>query len=302
MDLNRIATWVRVVESGSFTAAARALGIPKSSVSRAISKLEQELGLVLLQRTTRKLTLTRAGERYLVSAREALRLLDEGRAEVLNDEGAVRGLVRLTVPYDGGHLSRSVGAALASFSPQYPDVSVEVAVTGRRVDLLAEGFDLALRAGALEQNNLIAKKIVTGSLVLVAAPAYLQKRGTPKRVADLTQHDAVLFRATNGTQRISVSGPSGVESVTLRGAISVDDPTFLLPLVEQGLGIALLPAIGVDQSLRTGKLERILPRHSRNDGALYLMSGPLRHMPRRVALLRDHLLEHLKRDLAPCSI
>src|SRR5690348_12669700 len=100
IDLNHVATWVRVVEAGSFTAAALAQGVPKSSVSRAIQKLEDDLGLTLLQRTTRKLTLTRAGERYLASAREALRLLHDGHADVMNEDGALRGLVRITTPYD----------------------------------------------------------------------------------------------------------------------------------------------------------------------------------------------------------
>ncbi len=303
IDLNRVATWVRVVEAGSFTAAARTLGVPKSSVSRAIQKLEDELGLSLLQRTTRKLTLTRAGERYLVSAREALRLLDEGRTEVLNDDGAIRGTIRITLPFDNGHLSRSVGAALATFTARFPDVHIEVIVTGRRLDLLAENVDLAVRAGTLDSSDLVAKKLVTEAAVLVASPSYLGQRGTPKKLADLAQHDVVLFKAATaqGTQRMKLSGPKGTESVTVRGKINVDDMSFQLPLAEHGVGIALMPALVVEESLRAGRLERVLPQYTRKDAALYLVSVASRHMPKRVTLLRDHLYEALKRDLAMCS-
>lgn len=301
IDLNRVVTWVRVVEAGSFTAAARSLAVPKSSVSRAIQKLEDELGLVLLQRTTRKLTLTRAGERYLVSAREALRLLDEGRTEVLNEDGAIRGNIRLTVPFDNGHLSRSVATALAMFMARYPQISIEVLVTGRRVDLLAENVDLAVRAGTLDGSDLVARKLVTEALVLVASPAYLRAHGTPKRLADLAQHQVVLFKAAQGTQRLKLSGPSGVESVTVRGAIDVDDMAFQIPLAENGVGIALIPALAAEASLRNGQLERVLPQYSRKDAALHLVSAASRHLPKRVTLLRDFLFEQLKRDLAACA-
>lgn len=301
IDLNRVVTWVRVVEAGSFTAAAQALGLPKSSVSRAIQKLEEELGLVLLQRTTRKLTLTRAGERYLVSAREALRLLEEGRADVINDDGAIRGTIRITKPFDNGQLSRSLATALAKFVARYPEVSIEVLVTGRRMDLLAENVDLALRAGTLDGDDLVAKKLATTLLVLVASPAYLRMRGTPKRLADLAEHEVVLFKAPQGSQRWKLSGSSGVESVTVRGAISVDEMSLQIPLAESGVGIALLPALTVEESLRAGTLERVLPQYARRDASLYLVSASSRHMPKRVVLLRDFLFEQLKSDLANCT-
>lgn len=300
IDLNHVSAFVQVAKVGSFTLAAKALGVPKSSVSRAVQKLEDDLGLELLRRTTRKLSLTRAGERYLVSAREALRLLDEGRAEVVNDNDAIAGLIRITTPFDSGFLSAALGAALATFIATYPDVTVDVVVTNRRVDLLAENVDLAIRAGALDSDTLVAKKLAIDSLVLVASPAYLREHGTPKRLTDLTRHAVVLFRGAQGTQRFKLSGPTGVESVVVRGAISVDDMSFQLPLAEHGVGIALVPALAAEVGFRAGRLERVLPQYARKDTAIHLVSVAPRLMPRRVALLRDFLFERLSREFARC--
>jgi DNA-binding transcriptional LysR family regulator len=298
IDLNRIATWVRVVESGSMTKAARALGRPKSSVSRAVKQLEEELGTTLLQRTTRKLTLTRAGENYLGRAREALRVLDEAHTELLSADGVLRGTIRMTAPLDpSSRLGGIIARAVAEFVGRYPHVHVDMLFTGRRVDLIAERVDVAVRAGSLEDSALVARRVATDSLVLVASPAYVSQHGTPKRLAELSQHRAILYNLSQGA-RWKLIGPSATTSIAMRGPVTVDEMGFQLPLVEAGVGIAMLPLLIAEESLRAGRLVRVLPQYSGRGGAIQLVYPALQHVPKRVSMFRDLLYETLKRELA----
>jgi DNA-binding transcriptional LysR family regulator len=301
IDLNHVATWVRVVDCGSFTAAARALGMPKSSVSRAIARLEEDLGLTLLQRTTRKLTLTRAGERYLATAREALRTLDEARVELIEEDKAVSGLVRMTAPFDAStRLGAVLAECIAAFVARYPEVFVDMTLTARHVDLVGEGVDFAIRAGKIDDGTLIARRIKTDQLVLVASPAYLKEHGTPRRFADLAQHRLVLYDAPQGSMRLRMTGPNGAESVAVRGPINIDEMGFALPLVEAGAGIATIPTLLAHEAVQAGRLVRVLSQYSRKDASIYLVHPPQRNPPRRVVLMRDHVYESLTRELERC--
>jgi len=302
IDLNHVATWVRVVDCGSFTAAARALGLPKSSVSRAIARLEEDLGLSLLQRTTRKLTLTRAGERYLATAREALRTLDEARVELIEEDKAVSGLVRMTAPFDSStRLGGVLAESIVSFLKQYPDVFIDMLLTARHVDLVAEGVDFAIRAGKLADSTLIARRIKTDQLVLMASPAYLKEHGSPRRFADLARHRMILHQAPQGGARVRMTGPNGAESVSVRGQINIDELGFALPLVEAGAGIALMPMLLGHESAQAGRIVRVLNQYARKDAAIFLVHPPQRNPPRRVVLLRDHIYQTLTSELARCS-
>ena len=185
MDLNQIGTFVRVVDSGTFTAAAAALGLPKSSVSRGVAALEEALGVRLLQRTTRKLSLTDAGRHYYQQVRASLSGLDQANSAVADLGGAPRGTVRLTAPPDFGE--GMFPEVIAHFVRRYPGIQLDVVLTQRRVNLIDEGFDLALRAGKLEDSSLVARKIAGSELGLYAAPSYLERRGSPKRLAELTK-------------------------------------------------------------------------------------------------------------------
>jgi len=297
IDLNRVATWLEVVKAGNITRAARELGRPKSSVSRAVKHLEQELGMTLLQRSTRKLTLTRAGERYLVSAREALRLLDEAHAELVNEDGVPRGTVRITAPLDPGRFGAALADVLAEFNALYPHVYVDVLFTGRHVDLITESVDLALRAGVMRDTAVIARKIADSQLILVAAPSYIAEYGMPRKLKDLARHRAILFRSSTGTAHWRLSGPSKTESVVVRGPVNVDEMGFTLPLAERGVGVAFVPSVLADRSVREGRLVRVLPQYDRHDASLYLVYPAQRQVPKRVALLRDFLHKGLRAKL-----
>ena len=238
MDLNHVAVFARVVELESFTAAAKQLGLPKSSVSRTVTRLEEELGVRLLQRTTRKLHLTEAGQAYFERARVALSGLEEAASAATNMSAEPRGTVRLSAPADIGVLN--LADVVARFVRKFPLVHVELSFSSRYVDLVAEGFDLALRAGKLSDSTLIARRIGSDSLGIFASANYLRKRGRPKSLAELAQHDCVLFRGKNGKCEWRLTGPDGEERVTVRGPVNADEMAFVQQAVAAGLGIAVV--------------------------------------------------------------
>ena len=186
MDLNRVAAFVRVVQDGSFTSAAKSLGLPKSSISRSVAQLEQELGLRLLHRTTRQLHLTEAGTAFFERASRALGDLKDARSAAADMSGDPSGRVRLTAPVDFG--VAVLASIVTRFSRKHPRILIETVLTSRVVDLVGEGIDLGVRMGALRDSSLVAKRIGPLRSALFAAPKYLAKKGTPTTLEDLAKH------------------------------------------------------------------------------------------------------------------
>lgn len=286
MDLNRAAVFVTVVEQGSFTRAARTLGVPTSSVSRSVAALEGELDVQLLQRSTRTLTLTAAGSAFFERSREALSLFD-GAAEAARNDKRPSGLVRLTAPAEaGGFLART----LIAFRRRYPAIRVEVVLTSRFVDLVAEGIDIALRVGTIEQPSLVTRRVASTSLGLFASPQYLRERGAPGSLAELTEHDCIVLRGKSGRRSWDLKGPRGEERVQVQGVLLADGMGFVLEATLAGAGIALLPIPGPhDPLLHAPGLVRVLPDYA-TDPADFAVVVTSRHLPARVALLRDELV------------
>ncbi len=293
MDLNLVRTFARVVESQSFTAAARSLGLPKSSVSRAIARLEEQLGAQLLERTTRQLKLTRTGRAYYDGAARALAALTDAEQMVVESQGEPRGIVRLTAPVG---MDRSfLSGVVTGFAGQYPAIHVQVSFTNRVVDLVAEGFDLAIRGSRgrrLQDSSLVARKVAQLSLWLFAAPSYLEAHRPLRRPADLKNHECILFDTRGATtQTWELMGPRGLEPVEVAGVFSTDDFFFIRDLVLRGAGItALVPRA---EDLRSGALVRVLPGYEIPDLTVSIVV-PSRKVPRRVALFRDALIEGFK--------
>lgn len=296
IDLGKLAIFVRVVETESFTAAAESLGLPKSSVSRGVARLEEELGVRLLQRTTRRLGLTEAGAAFYQSVRSALSVVDEAVAAAADLGSEPRGPIRLTAPVDLGDF---IAEPLVRFARKYPQIQVDVVLTARLVDLVREGFDLALRASRLLDSSLIARKLGTFASGLFAAPAYLKKRGAPRTLAELAGHDCVLFRA-RGRATWTLRGPKGDEQVEVGGPVSTDDLTFVISVAAAGAGIANLPLTLAARAVSDRRLVHILPdyAHVHSDLSLVMPSG--RYVPARVTLLRDFLAAELKALVPPC--
>ncbi len=296
MDLNLVTAFVRVVEQQSFTGAAKALNLPKSSVSRRVTELEEELGVQLLHRTTRKLALTEAGRSYYEQAEKALSELSAAAETAAGMDTEARGIVRITAPVDIGVMG--LADIVAEFLREFPEIHVELSLSSRMVNLIDEGFDIGVRAGKSRDASLVSRKVGDAALGLYASPGYLEARGRPKVLDDLAAHDCVLFRAKHAKALWKLDGPSGeVSTVEVRGRINVDEMLFVRQAVGMGLGIGLLPTIVIATCARVRSLEpvdRVLPEFSMGGASeisVVTPSGPKR--PRRVTLVRDFLVQRL---------
>lgn len=294
-----IAVFVRVAESGSLSEAARRCGLPKSTISRRLARLEACLGGKLLERGSRQVRLTESGKRYYAQVKPALDALVEA-GEVLRDQTReVEGLVRLTAPHDFGDVLTS---PLKGFVDAYPQICVDLDLDNRFVDLSLEDYDLALRAGELGDSNLMVRPIGISAFWLAAHPDYLAAQGMPERAEDLARHACILFR---GQRRPQVwvfrrSGPrASLEiSVEVRGQLRAQDYQSVLRFAEAGAGVARLPSILVKGAVKRGTLQRVLPELISPGAKIQLVYASKRYLPRRVQLLRDHLAESLRSSLA----
>lgn len=283
--------FVRVVENGSFTNAARSLSVPTSSVSRAVAALEEELGVLLLQRTTRKLVLTTGGTAFFERAREAIALF-AGATEAALDDKAPRGLVRVTAPSE---MSAYLARHLTAFRVQYPDIRIDAVLTSRYVDLLGEGIDIALRAGVIEDTSLIARKVTSSTAGLYASPEYLGRRGTPETLADLAKHDSVVLRGKGDKTTWDLEGPNGPNRVVVHGSMIGDGLGFVMGAVVAGAGIGLVPLSRAKEVEAENLVVRVMPAYS-TKGADFSVVVTSRQIPQRVTLLRDFLVQALLRE------
>jgi DNA-binding transcriptional LysR family regulator len=290
IDLNDIRVFVEVVKAQSFTGAGRTLGMPRSTVSRRIAKLERRLGARLLHRTTRRLQLTDIGSSYYDQCAQSLDGIDEAEAHVRASHDTPRGRLRVTAPHDLGH---HLAPVVKRFIERHPEVTIDVELSQRMVDLVGEGFDLALRAAShLPDSSLIARKIGGGDAVLYASPDYLEEHGTPKTIADLAHHDClVLGSSHNHTWQLIKDD----EEVTLpiSGRVYVNDPAFVRSLATDGAGIGLIPDFLACELVATGRLVRVLPEYHALSAGLYVMYPSAKHLSATVRAFRDMLLEAL---------
>lgn len=259
--LGDVEAFIAVVEHGSFTAGAVALSTTPSVLSRALARLEARLGRQLLQRTTRRLGLTEAGRVYLEQARSAFSLLDEAEREVQGQEGELAGRVRLSVPTTYGHYR--LPPLLARFARQYPQIQVELNITNRNVDLVAEGFDLAIRLGQLPDSGLVARKLEDAALLLVAAPDYLQRMGRPQNLEDLQAHLCLPFVMPR-TGRIAPwalrDGERDIDWLPGSSIEISDDVLGVVSLAEHGIGICQSYDFIVRDRIERGRLVEVLPQ------------------------------------------
>jgi DNA-binding transcriptional LysR family regulator len=256
VDLDGIEVFVKVLESGSFSRAAKLLGMPNSTVSAKVSALEKRLGVTLLQRTTRKLRATPAGETYFQQCVLALERLEAAESELTSAQREPRGLLRVTAPADIGH--SLLATLVRGFLQQYPKTEVELVVTNRVLDLIAEGVDLAIRAGALADSGLIAKRFSVGHFGLWASPAYLKKRGMPSHPRDLAPQECLRFSLFKDNRVQLTNGKERARVVT-SGRLRADDFETLKAFALLGEGIAYLPSFLCVEEAGQKRLQRILP-------------------------------------------
>lgn len=285
-DLNEVLVFARVAQAASFTKAARALGLPKSTVSRRIAGLEARLGARLVQRTTRRLSLTDAGRLFYEHCAVILTELETAELAVSRLRSEPRGLLRVTAPLNIEFLA----PILATFLDRYPEVDLDVAFTDRVVDVVDESYDVAIRGGPLRDTGLIARHLGVMRSYLVASPRYLDRRGRPAEPAALAEHAGLVF-AANRTWRLR-SGTRGVDA-PVRVRICANDFDMLLTAALGDLGVALVPAFRCVEALAAGRLERVLPDWSSPDMPLSALYSSTRHLSPAVRAFVDHLAERL---------
>lgn len=256
IDLNEVFVFIKVIQEGSFSQAAKKLGMPNSTVSAKVSSLEKRLGVTLIQRTTRKLSITEPGKAYFQRCMQGLEEIESAESELVNVRGEPQGLLRITGPIELG--SSILPDILSEFSHKYPKVRTEVILTDRRVDLLSESVDLAIRAGELKDSTLIAKRLGSAYFVPVASPKYLKSKGTPSHPRDLRQHQC-LVHTPLGVDEWKLTSPKGAFNVPLPARIIANDLRMIRVLAMRGEGIALMPTHMIYSDCQAGKLVRILP-------------------------------------------
>lgn len=289
--LDDIEALILAVERGSLTAAAMALGSTPSAVSRAISRLEQRLGVQLLRRSTRSLGLTEAGQRYLEQSRHAFALLDEAERALQGLREHLVGRVRISAPTTYGH--HRLPRRLHAFAARHPQVEIELAIGNRNVDLVAEGFDMAIRAGELPDSGLVARPLEDAAFRLVAAPAYLQAHGIPADIGALADHRCLAF-VMPSTGRVMPwqlrEGERDVDWTPPATLQVADDPLGLVALARSGAGICQTYGFIVDDDLQRGDLVEVLPQTRGRTRTFSLLYAPHRQLSPAARALIETLL------------
>ena len=288
--LDEIAVFVHVVKAGSFTAAAEQRGVPKSTLSRAVTRLEEAMRAPLLRRSARRIGLTDAGRALFDRAAPHIAGLEDAAESALADEDQPQGTLRITAPVDTGE--GFLAELLVRFTARYPLLHLDVDLSSRRVNLVEEGIDVALRASArLDDNALIARRVTRTEAHIFASPTYLARRGTPAVPEDLVDHECVLFRPVDGGNDWTLVGPEGERTVKVTGRIGGNDFSFVRSVARAGAGLASMPAfIGV-RDLAEGNLVRVLPAWSGSSGTLFVVYPASPHVPKKVTVFRDFVLE-----------
>jgi len=287
-DLNLLAIFARVVEAGSFSEAARRLETSRSAVSKAVAKLEKSLGARLLHRTTRHLSLTEIGQAV---AAHCGRLLEEaGEVERLVDSLAAepRGVLRVSASVAFGTLH--VAPALADFLAAHPELTMELTITDRLVDLAEEGYDMAIRVTGEPPLSLVARRLAPVRRKLCATSEYFRRHGVPLTPADLVRHNCLDYTRSGEQGLWRFTGPQGEIAVPVNGSLHVDDDEALSQAVLGGLGLGLLPTFIVGGELQAGRLQAVLSEYIPVERHVYAMYLPTRHLPSKVRAFIDFLL------------
>jgi DNA-binding transcriptional LysR family regulator len=300
--LGSIELFCAAAERGSFTAAATALGLTPAAVSRSVARLEQRLGVQLFTRTTRQVALTEAGREYFAGCRDALGQLAEAERAVTGRQQRPSGKVRISLPTPYGH--HRILPLLPRFRLQHPDVEVEAHVSNRNVDFTSEGFDLAVRSRTLPDSGLIARKLEDAALVVVAAPSYLRRCGTPKSPDDLARHDCIQFLLPRTGQPVTwlfqVEGQT-VEHATTGGLQCAEDLLATVTLARHGGGLLQTYRFIVEDDLQRGTLKPVLERYAGCSRPMSLLHPAQRHVPLRVRVLIDFLVAEVARQARPAA-
>ncbi|MEZ0392315.1 MAG: LysR family transcriptional regulator [Pseudobdellovibrionaceae bacterium] len=294
MDLNEVSAFLSIVQAGGMTRAAAQTGLPKSTLSRKLQQLEERLGVTLLQRTTRKITLTRMGEEYFRNCLRLFSELKEVESKVILEQQEPQGILRFTAPVESASLM--LPPLIRRFCDLYPKVALEMNYTDRIVDLIGEGFDVALRAGEHKDSSLRAKKIISRErFILVGSPQYFQKFGQVKHPKDLLRQRLIGFTSRRDSLSWILQGPQGKLEIPLEQCFRTNSLSNCRGLALEAVGLTLLPRFLVQNDIRIGTLLHLLPDYYQDRGGFSLVYPAQNFLPPKTRAFLDFFAEELKK-------
>ena len=288
-DLERMAIFARVVETKSFSAAARDLGLSKSLVSKQVTQLEKSLGARLLNRTTRNMSLTEAGAVFYEHCARIVEELEEAKLAVGLLHSEPRGILKMSASVAFGTLH--IAPALPAFLSRHPDLKIDLAITDRLVDLAEEGYDVAIRIAAELAPNLVARRLAPVNRKICATPEYFERMGIPETPHDLEHHNCLRYTIFNPQAPWRLKGPDGEILVETSGNLTLNDDEALSQAVLGGLGVALLPTFIIGNDLQNGRLKSVLSEYIPRERDIYAVYLPNRHLSAKVRAFIDYLIE-----------
>ncbi len=294
MDIEELRTFVEVADAGGVSAAARRLGIAKSVVSRRLLRLEEDLGVQLLARTTRGAALTEAGTTFRDHAARICAEIDAAKETIL-PAGDLRGRLRIAAPLSFG--PTHFAPVLADMARRHPQLHIHACYTDRFVDLISEGYDCAIRVGYLQDSNLLARRIGPLYGKLVASPDYIREHGAPESIEELAVHSALM----QGTEAWQLMDGDRIVTVRPQGRFKADNGTALVAAAMAGLGIAYLPDGLTDDHVASGALVPVMTRHPPPPAGIHVIRPPGQHPARKVRVLTDMLIACFDKTMQPAD-
>lgn len=291
---SEITVFVQVARCGSFAAGARQLAVTPATVSRKIARLEARLGVRLLARTTRRVALTEAGTRYLERAAPILDALDEAQLEATELSDAPRGVLRVHAPV--AFSRRYLAERLPDFLSRYPDLRLDMQLSDRYADLIAEQVDIAIRIGELQDSRLIARRLLPNKRILCAAPSYIARHGQPATPESLAEHACLCTSHSEQGNRWRLTGPGGTRTVRVDGRLRSNNIELLYQATLAGQGIALLDLFAAQRALADGRMVQVLTDWAAVGGQIHLVYPSNAQLPLKVRVFIDFLLEAARAD------
>ena len=291
-----IPVFIAVVENGGFTAASRTLGVSKSAVSKRINQLENHLGVLLLQRTTRKLSLTEAGERYYEHAAQALSAAGKAEDAVTELQGEPQGKLKISSPMSFGRLH--VAPMVPKLIQRNPKLQIELVMDDRSTDLVADGFDVAIRShsGNMPDSTLIARKLAPMHQVLCASPSYIDRYGLPITPSELCNRNCILFSHSSDSNEWTLNNGGNSEVVSVSGNYRVNNSEAILEALKEGVGIGRIPTFIAGPDLNAGNLVRVLDSYHIPAHTFYAVFPERKYLPAKVRAFVDFSIEYFGGD------
>ena len=285
--LTSMKAFAAVVDTGSFAAASDRLAMSRAMTSKYVAHLEEHLGTRLLQRTTRKLTLTESGTAYYDRCVQILADIAEAEEGAVHHTESPRGTLRMTIPVSFGNLH--MGPVIADYLKQYPEVKIDMLLTDRRVDLIEEGLDLAIRIGTLPESGLIAKKLGSDHVVICGAPDYLERHGIPKTPAELARHNCLTYSYSSSGDEWKLNGPDGSHTVKVSGSLRATNGDMVKLAALGGVGLIRQPTFLAAQDIRAGRLVEVLSEYTSSELGIYAVYPSRKHLSAKVRSFVDFM-------------